>query len=126
MAIVCIFPTLWETSTKENLALEASDRPETRPELLARLSSVRFFLYFLISSKKITLSHFLSLSQTLSNFLEASFSSFLEPSPTFTSTPGAQGPGVPQGFSNFHLNPWGPSALGKRSYHYYHYYHYYH
>ena len=42
---------------------------------------------------------------------------FLEPprtfSPTFTLTPGAQG--YPGGFSNFHLDPLGPSALGKRT-----------
>ncbi len=32
-----------ESSTKEDLALEASDRPETRLELLTRISSIRFF-----------------------------------------------------------------------------------
>ena len=109
MAIVCIFPTLWETSTKENLALEASDRPETRPELLARLSSARFFLHFLISSKNKTLSYFLSLSRTLSNFLEASSSSFLEPSLTFTSTPGPRAQGYPRGSLTFALTPGGPA-----------------
>ncbi len=46
----CVFcfysQTFWETSTQENLALEASDRSETRLELLTRLSSIRFFPTF--------------------------------------------------------------------------------
>ena len=50
--IFCFYSqTFWETSTQENLALEASDRPETRLELLTRLSSIRFFFHFLISSR---------------------------------------------------------------------------
>ena len=36
---------------QENLAPEASDRPETRLELLTRTCSVRFFPHFLISSR---------------------------------------------------------------------------
>ncbi len=45
------FRLSWETSAQENLAPEASDRPETRLELLTRLSSIRFFPHFLISSR---------------------------------------------------------------------------
>ncbi len=37
-----IFTLSWETSTQENLAPEASDRPETRLELLTRTCSIRF------------------------------------------------------------------------------------
>ncbi len=49
------FPALWGTSTKDNLAPRASDSPETRLELLTRISSIRFF-HFLISSRmKVTL-----------------------------------------------------------------------
>ena len=40
----------WETSTQENLTPEASDRPETRLELLTIISSIRFSPHFLISS----------------------------------------------------------------------------
>ena len=40
------FQTFWETSTQENLAPEASDRPETRLELLTRISSIWFFATF--------------------------------------------------------------------------------
>ena len=29
VVVISFFPTFWETSTQENLALEASDRPET-------------------------------------------------------------------------------------------------
>ena len=36
---------------RTNLALEASERPETRLELLTRTSSIRFFFHFLISSR---------------------------------------------------------------------------
>ena len=43
--------TFWETSAQENLTPEASDRPETRLELLTRISSIRFFFHFLISSR---------------------------------------------------------------------------
>ena len=43
------FLTFWGTSTQENLAPEASDRPETRLELLTRISSIRFVFHFLIS-----------------------------------------------------------------------------
>ena len=46
-----IFRTFWEASTQENLTPEASDRPETRLELLTRISSVRFVPHFLISSR---------------------------------------------------------------------------
>ncbi len=49
--ITCFFPTFWETSTQENLTPEASDRPETRLELLTRISSIRFVFHFLISSR---------------------------------------------------------------------------
>ena len=49
--ITCFFPTFWETSTQENLTPEASDRPETRLELLTRFSSIRFFPHFLIPSR---------------------------------------------------------------------------
>ncbi len=37
-----VFTLSWETSTQENLAPEASDRPETRLELLTRTCSIRF------------------------------------------------------------------------------------
>ena len=42
VVIISFFPTFWETSTQENLTPEASDRPETRLELLTRISSIRF------------------------------------------------------------------------------------
>ena len=45
------FQTFWETSTQENLTPEASDRPETGLELLTRISSIRFVVHFLISSR---------------------------------------------------------------------------
>ena len=38
-----------ETSTKEDLALEAWGRPETRLELLTIISSIRFFFRFLLA-----------------------------------------------------------------------------
>ncbi len=41
-----VFHTFWKTSTKENLALEASDRPETRLEILTRISCIRIFSTF--------------------------------------------------------------------------------
>ena len=44
-----VFLTFWETSTQENPTPEASDRPETRLELLTRISSIRFVVHFLIS-----------------------------------------------------------------------------
>ena len=34
--------TFWQTSTQDNLTPEASDRPETRLQLLTRISSIRF------------------------------------------------------------------------------------
>ena len=40
------YRTFWETSTQEELTPEASDRPETRLELLTRISSIRFFSTF--------------------------------------------------------------------------------
>ena len=46
-----ICPTSWQTSTQEDLAAEASDRPETRLELLTSNSSIRFVVHFLISSR---------------------------------------------------------------------------
>ncbi len=46
-----IFRLSWETSTQENLTPEALDRPETGLELLTRISSIRFFFHFLISSR---------------------------------------------------------------------------
>ena len=45
-----LFQTFWETSTQENLTPEASDRPETRLELLTIISSIRFFVHVIISS----------------------------------------------------------------------------
>ncbi len=45
---------------------------------------------------------------SIARLLEPSFSNFLELSPTFTLTPGAQG--YPKG-PNFHLNPWGPAHV---------------
>jgi len=45
---------------------------------------------------------------SIPRLLEPSFSNFLELSPTFTLTPGAQG--YPKG-PNFHLNPWGPAHV---------------
>ena len=41
----------WETSTQTNLTPEASDRPQTRLELLKRISFTRCFFHFLISSR---------------------------------------------------------------------------
>ena len=45
---------------------------------------------------------------SIPRLLEPSFSNFLELSPTFTLTPGAQG--YPKG-PNFYLNPWGPAHV---------------
>ena len=42
--VFLFFRLTWETSTNENLAPEASDRPETRLELLTIISSIRFFV----------------------------------------------------------------------------------
>ena len=44
--VLHFFRLSWETSTKENFGPEASDRPETRLELLTRTSSVRFLQVF--------------------------------------------------------------------------------
>ena len=43
--------TFWETSTQDNLTPEASDRPETRLELLTITSSIRICFHFLFSSR---------------------------------------------------------------------------
>ncbi len=46
LIILFFFRLSWETSTKEDVAPEAADRPETRLELLTRISSIRFFSTF--------------------------------------------------------------------------------
>ena len=50
-SVQIFFRLSWETSTQDNLDLEASDRPETRLELLTRTCSIRFIFHFLISSR---------------------------------------------------------------------------
>ncbi len=107
--------SFWEaSSTKDNLALEASDRPETRLELLARLSSARFFFHFLISSRIKQGTQLITNPSNddywvrfLTSLLRASFSNSPKLSLTFTSTPGAQG--YPRGSLIFTLTPWVPA-----------------
>ena len=71
------------------------------------MSSVRTFAS--TPGAQPSFANFLELSPTftLTPGAQPSFSNFLELSLTFTLTPG--GPGAPKGFSNFHLNPWGPA-----------------
>ena len=76
---------------------KASDRPETRPELLTRISSIRIVFHFLISTRikqgtQLTMNpidndYWVQPGDTYSRLPTRTFSKFIKPSPTFSDLP---------------------------------------